>query len=179
MLANIRTAVHNFAIETPLWVEELCHAEHDGAEGVEVIAGSLSNIVINARKHICLAITEDFDGFIQDLDNFQGPGRIESGSEEERKRKRETSTDKDSQESRRPRSSTEIPPDSTGYDPGQHPGPIARRAQTQQRIEAEQRRSIEESMHPKDIADLKGQWAQDQWIQEQHPIIGVRWSEHA
>ena len=31
MLANIRTAVHDFAIETPLWVEELCHAEHEGA----------------------------------------------------------------------------------------------------------------------------------------------------
>ena len=41
MLANIRTAVHDFAIEAPLWTEELCHAEHGGAEGVEMVAGSL------------------------------------------------------------------------------------------------------------------------------------------
>ena len=34
MLATIRTAVHDFSIETALWIEELYHAEHGGAEGV-------------------------------------------------------------------------------------------------------------------------------------------------
>ena len=153
MLANIRTAVHDFAIETPLWTEELCHAEHGMAEGVEMVAGSLSNIVRNARTHICLAISADVVGFIEDLDNFQGPGRIDQGgSDDERKRKRETSIEREKHNSRRPRSSTDQPPDSATYDPAPHLGDS--RSIVQRQVEAEQRRSIEESMHPSDIQDF-------------------------
>ena len=48
----------------------------------------------------------------------------------------------------------------------------------EQRVEEEQRRSIEESS-PKHLVDIDDEdiRRQDQWIMEQHPSIGVRWSE--
>lgn len=185
-LTNIRNAVHEFAAETSLWTEELLHAEGSGVEGVEMVAGALSNITCASKRHLLLAISEDFDGFIQDLDNFTGPMRVQTGSAEDRKRQRRDPSDDDPQ-TLRPRRSCqdarydEFPPDTTSYN---HPQQLRDDTTSivQQRVEDEQRRSIEESSlqhqgsSSMDIDDEDIR-RQHQWAMEQHPTIGVRWSE--
>ena len=125
-LTNIRKAVHEFTAETSLWVEELLHAQGSGIEGVEMVAGTLSNIAVASKRHLQLAISEDYDGFIQDLDNFTGPMRVQTGLPEDRKRQKRANIDDDSPASspRRPCQDTrydELSPDSTSYLPPPQP----------------------------------------------------------
>ena len=91
-LNNIKRAIHEFSAETSLWVEELLHAQGSGIEGVEMVAGTLSNIAIASKRHLQVAIREDYDGFIQDLDNFTGPMRVQTEGPEDRKRQKHPPT---------------------------------------------------------------------------------------
>lgn len=99
-LNNIKRAIHEFSAETSLWIEELQHVVTSGVEGVEMVAGTLSNIARASKRHLQVAILEDYDGFIQDLDNFTGPMRVEAEGPEDRKRqKTSNNSDDDSQAS--------------------------------------------------------------------------------
>ena len=55
-LHNVKKAIHEFGAETSLWVEELIHAQTSGVEGVEMVAGTLSNIVTASKRHLQVAM---------------------------------------------------------------------------------------------------------------------------
>ena len=191
-LNNIKRAIHEFSAETSLWVEELLHAQGSGIEGVEMVAGSLSNITTASKRHLQTAIREDYNGFLQDLDNIQGPMRVQTEGPEDRKRQKTSTNSEDDSQASSPGQwaqsfadlpcqdarYSELPPDSTSYRPSPAPPRTAPPASIlQARVEEEQRRSMEESQHQDDMdIDDEDIRLQHQWAMKQQPTIGRRWS---
>ena len=91
-------------MSTPVWIDHLNQARNRGERGVETVACTITNAVNATHRAILLACEEELRGFVQDLDGYQGPGRLPP-TEEESFSSRAAS---DSEDDHRPRTAAEI-----------------------------------------------------------------------
>ena len=184
-LAPIRTAVQNFAMDAPIFIDTLNRARNNRERGVEAAAATITNAVNATNRQLSLACEEELDGFVIDLKGFQGPGRIPLSDEEsvgsraqsdirdqepsDDRRKHPGWTDERTKEwlmdESPPTNIQERGPAPTGQ--RRHPG------------ERQDNMEYREPHNPWDRMNYHDQYQSptEDWALRQYPSIGFRWSK--